>query len=78
MSFRVRVDGGSGCSDVFGNATDDLEVYREVRDHSVQTSVQHAFTSNCNGTYRFNLQADLSQTDDDLAVDKVQITAVKY
>jgi hypothetical protein len=78
LKFRVRANGGNGCSDVFGNETDDLEVYREVRDHSVQTSVQYAFTANCTGTYEFHLQADLSQTDDDLAVDDVQIIAVKY
>lgn len=78
LKFRVRANGGNGCSDVFGNETDDLEVYREVRDHSVQTSVQFAFTASCTGTYDFDLQADLSQTDDDLAVDNVQIIAVKY
>lgn len=78
LKFRVRANGGNGCLDVEGNETDDLEVYREVRDHSVQTSVQYAFTANCTGTYEFHLQADLSQTDDDLAVDDVQIIAVKY
>ncbi|MCB9205544.1 MAG: hypothetical protein H6603_11250, partial [Flavobacteriales bacterium] len=80
LRFRVRASGFAGCAgnNVSGGETDRLEVYREVRDHSVQTSIQHAFTATCNGNYSFVLQANLDDTDDDVVIDDIQITAVKY
>lgn len=77
LKFRVLAD-GIGCSDITGGTTSDLEVYRNVRDHSVQTSIQYTFPVSCNGTYQFALQANFDGTDDDVVIDQVQVTAVKY
>ena len=53
-------------------------VYENNRNADIQTSIQHTFTSTCSGSYQFALQSDYTNVDDDVVIDQVQITAVKY
>ncbi len=78
LQFRVISNGGNGCPFSFGGETDILETYDDHRGEAIQTFVQHTFQANCTGTYTFALQTGLDNTDDDVTIDDVQITAVKY
>jgi hypothetical protein len=78
LQFRVISNGGNGCPFSFGGETDILETYDDHRGEAIQTFVQHTFQANCTGTYTFALQTGLDNTDDDVTIDNVQITAVKY
>jgi hypothetical protein len=78
LRFRVYSGGASGCPHEPGGETTYLNVYENNRDADIQTSIQHTFTSTCNGTYQFALQSDYTNVDDDVIVDQVQITAAKY
>ena len=78
LQFRVRGLGGNGCPNTSGGETDILETYDDHRGQAIQTFIQHTFQANCTGTYTFGLQTGLDNTDDDVVVDNVQVTAVKY
>jgi len=78
LQFRVRGDGANGCVNNFGGETDLLETYDDHRGEAIQTFVQHTFQANCSGTYTFGLQTGLDNSDDEVVVDNVQVTAVKY
>lgn len=78
IRFRILSEGQSGCITTSGGTTDFLDVYQEIRGHSIQTTLQRAFISNCTGAFRFALETDCSATDDDIELEKIEITAVKY
>ena len=79
LRFRVySLGSGSGCSHEPGGETSYLNVYENNRNRDIQTSIQHTFVAPCDGIYNFALQSDYTNVDDNVVIDQVHITAVKY
>lgn len=78
LRFRVFSYGGGSCGNDFGGETAELDIFQDNRGRATQNFVQHTFTATCNGTYQFALQTDFTNVDDDVTIDQIQITAVKY
>lgn len=78
LRFRIAAEGRAGCAANSGGETDELDIYQEVRGHSVQTDLQWTFRAPCSGEYRFTVEVDCSGIDDDVIIDNIQITSIRY
>ena len=76
VGFSIGMSNGS--STVYGGATAGLKSFENHRGKFAQVATQYTFTVSNAGTYTFRLYANMSNTDDDLQIDNVNISAIKF
>ena len=76
LEFRFRMGGASGCSSKDGNSTGLIQGTPE--DDFVMISHIDVLTVNCNGRYRFKLEANADVPDLPFGVDDTRIVATLY
>ena len=76
VSFRIGMAGNGTVT--FGGDTGFLDSFENHRDKFAMVTVHHTFTVSTAGNYTFRLFVDMNQTDDELQIDQVNISAVIY
>jgi len=76
VSFRIGMAGNSTVT--FGGDTGPLDAFENHRDKFAMVTVHHTFTVSTAGNYSFRLYGNRDNMDDDLRIDQVNISAVRY
>jgi hypothetical protein len=75
---RFRLAMGNGVTIIYGGETALLDGFENTRNKFVQVPVQYTFTAISSDNYVFRLSVNMLDTDDDLILDNVNISAIKF